>query len=206
MCCLIPALSFAQEWEYHSTEDGVKVYTLDQSHTTLKRIKVEATIDGSLGQVGAAIRDVENMPLWYDMVSGVEVVDSISATELRLQLVIDMPWPIRDRYSGLYAYGSYDAEERSLDVATKYDETIVIDLPSTGVLVTEMGSRWSLREVSAAQVLAIHEVYIDPEGLLPDWLVNYAATDGPVRTMLGLRKMIASYPTDLDIEHELGLR
>ena len=50
--------------------------------------------------------------------------------------------------------------------------------------------RWILTPVSASQTNIQMEVLIDPEGWLPDWLVNMVQRTYPVGLLVGLRDYI----------------
>lgn len=188
---------WSQGWELDSSADGIQVYARQQDDQRIKRIKVAATIDAPFAQVVNAIQDVTNMPAWYDKVADVDLVSMHGPQQLDLSLVIDLPWPLRDRITYLAARGDYNGDTQTLYVTTKYEPTIAKDAPDGQVLVTEMGSSWTIVDSDQKSTYAEHEVYIDPAGILPAWLVNMTATEGPRRTMEELRRVIQQYPEEL---------
>lgn len=188
-----------QEWKYHDTTDGIVVYTRDQNHTAVKKIRAECYLDASISQVAQALRDVERMPEWYDHVANVSIKAVTDPTHLDMAILIDLPWPLKDRYTGLSAQGSYSESDTSMLITTVYDGSIPTG-DYTGVLITDMGSSWQVRTVRSNKVYVVHEVYLDPAGLVPAWLVNAASTDGPVSTIQGLRRIMHDYPAEVDIQ------
>lgn len=191
----------AQEWELHSDHDGIQVYTLDQVDTKVKRLRATVTIDATLEQAINAQLDVENMPTWYDRIAAVNLIRTKSAVDLDISVLIDLPWPLKDRYTTLSATGHMDGDNNTLHISTRYLGNEA-NTPEDVVVVTEIGSSWTIRSVGANTLYIDHEVYLDPGGVLPAWLINLSSTEGPRKTLEGFRKVVPTYSSILSPELE----
>ena len=193
----------AQDWELHSDKDGIQVYTLEQPDSKIKRLRATVTIDATIEQAVNAQLDVENMPIWYDRIANVELLQRVSPVNLDIGVLIDLPWPLKDRYTTLAATGSIDQQQDVLTITTAYvEKPINTNMLDDVVLVTEIGSSWIIKSVGTNQIYIDHEVYLDPGGVLPAWLINLTSTEGPRKTLEGFRKIVQSYPDKLPNELE----
>jgi hypothetical protein len=191
----------AQDWELHSDHEGIQVYTLEQADTKIQRLRATVTIEATLEQAINAQLDVEQMPSWYDRIAEVRLKHTRSPVDLDISVLISLPWPLKDRFTTLAATGYMDPENKSLHISTKYLPSRQ-GIPEDVVLVTEIGSSWTIKQVDDSQIFVDHEVYLDPGGVLPAWLINLTSTEGPRKTLEGFRKIVPTYSSHLSPELE----
>ncbi|MGL6315704.1 hypothetical protein [Vibrio sp. WXL103] len=57
------------------------------------------------------------------------------------------------------------------------------------VRIEQINSTWTFTPVSKSQTDVTYQVFTEPGGRLPAWLVNTVAVSQPYKTFLGLREM-----------------
>lgn len=183
----IPLLA-QSEWTLKRDTEGIKVYTKDRSNSSFKTFKATATVNAPVEEIVQLFKAVEDMPKWYDKVSEANLLEAISKDEGIYTIVMDMPWPVRDRISIIKATMTYDATKNQYKVITRHEPSYTFD--SRGmVVVTDIGSSWIIKASGNGTEL-IHEGYMDPAGIVPSWLAEDTVEKGPILTIQNLRKMV----------------
>ena len=176
------------DWTLKKDIDGIKVYTKDRPSSSFKTFKATAKVDAPVEEVVRLFKAVEDMPKWYDKVSEANLLQTISKDEGIYSIVMDMPWPVRDRISVIKATMTYDASKYQYKVITRHEPSYTLD--SRGmVVVTDIGSSWIIKASDNGTEL-IHEGYMDPAGIVPAWLAEDTVEKGPILTIQNLRKMV----------------
>ena len=100
----------------------------------------------------------------------------------------DMPWPITDRDFVMNQTAKYNSETKEFTLQFKSVEAE--DMPVQKCCVRAMAYRtfWYLKNNSDGTTKVIVEVYADPKGSLPPWLINMIQKDWPYNTITGLLK------------------
>lgn len=190
---LCPAFLFAQmNWELQKEKSDIKVWTKDYPDSKFKRFKAQTTIEANIEAVVAVFLDIENMNLWYDRIENVQLVKKYSKTEGTYRIDFDLPWPVKDRISGVRATLKHDANTNIVKVHTEYEEGIAEETDNA-LLVTKMYSDWTLTPLAGGLVSVYHEGYMDPVGSIPAWIANTGVIDGPIKTLNALINIIPNY-------------
>ncbi len=192
---LISSTTLAQEyeWEFKKETHGIKVYTRDIADSNLKALKIIMEVDISVNAIMGLLMDTKSYPEWVYKCSkaGPVAVNSVLNTVDYYQ--IDFPWPFSDR-------DLYTNTITSID-----SETGVITSTSTGIAdygperpgfvrVPTHFNQWIITPVSPEKTHLKYFLSSTPGGSIPDWLVNLAADQGPIKSMQAFFKLASCSP------------
>lgn len=188
---LITSLSAQENWEKQKDKNGITVWSKDYPNSKFKQFKATTKIKADLENVVAVFLDIENMGAWYDRVKKVTLVEKVSDMEGVYVIDFELPWPVSDRVSAVRSVVSHDPITNVVTVKTKYENGILDD--SERLVVTDIKSEWILTPVAGGFVEIFHKGYMDPAGSLPAWIANSGVQEGPVKTLIALKKILPRY-------------
>ena len=61
------------------------------------------------------------------------------------------------------------------------------------IRVSSYKADWTLTPIAGGKVKLEFVMKVDPGGSIPDWLINLAAAEGPIRTIKNLRSFLPKY-------------
>jgi hypothetical protein len=137
----------------------------------------------------AVVLDSANAIHWLKGASGMLVLHESDGRTQVVQMLTDLPWPIRDRDTIM---------KRSVDVLTPGSEFRVRFLCAPGELAEKAGtirvrrcdSHFSLRAVEPDKTYVDYQVQIDPGGGLPDWSIHWLEKRVTVDTLSRLASQV----------------
>jgi START domain len=171
-------------WVYKGEKDGVKVYL--KIKEGVYDVKLTTSIQTSLSAFCHLMADVESYPKWGYKVAKSALLDQKDDFNLSYHTQMDFPWPLNDRDATL-------VNEMSQDVNGK----ITFQSKSTPGLYPEQKDIIRMDDVQTTWILfppkngwCYLEYYIhsNPEGSLPEWLVNLAIDVGPRETVTAIKR------------------
>lgn len=189
---LFAPLAFAsgeRGWQFAKTYDGITLHTRPHSDG-LVEIRAQMFISTSYSAFLLLLEDSEHVPKWIDNVSHSRVLKQISANENIVYTQFAAPWPAADR--DMVTYSQYQVNEQAFKL-------VIRDAPATfpkqeGYLrITGVSAEWVLEKLDNGTTHIEYTAFANPQGQLPDWLVNKLATDSALATFQGLRREVQQY-------------
>jgi hypothetical protein len=185
----IPLAGMAQaDWELKKDEEGIRVFVKDLEGIEFRAFKGEAELDYSAQEVVMLLQRVDQYPDLFPSTAEARVIKHLNDTSYIHYSYIDSPWPVSDR-DGAYRTtisqkGSY--VEFKLESLPEYVERV-----EDVVRIQETSAYWKIRTLGERKVHLVYEVYSNPGGSLPAWLVNSAAVSQPFETIQNLHALLA---------------
>ncbi|MCC6726175.1 MAG: hypothetical protein IT258_16830 [Saprospiraceae bacterium] len=179
----------AQDWVLKKNKGGVKVYVRDQVDTNIKELKFSTTIEASLSTIAAILTDVKGFDDWSYGAMGSRVVKRMSDTEVYYYTEVDFPWPFDNRDLVLHSQIWQDKKTLALhSKSTSYHsmEKEKDDL----VRIKKCEINWTFTPLENGKVKVDYFLNSDPGGNIPAWMVNLAADQGPLHTMVMFKEML----------------
>jgi hypothetical protein len=175
-------------WEMVSTNRGIQVERKTMPDSPLFAFRGEGVVNVPMGLLVTVLLTDEIALDWVDLITAHTVVRSINATEKIIYESFGLPWPISDRDYVMRQTTGFDPEQRmfTLDFESVNDAA----MPEKEDVVRAMAFRtfWRLKKVDETHTNVEVEVFTDPKGLLPSWLINMIQKDWPWKTIEGLVK------------------
>ena len=91
------AAAAAEGWKLEGEKDGIISYSRVVEDSKYHAFKATTTIDATMAQIGAVLRDVPNYPEWMAKVKTAEVLKRYSPNDMDVYLILNFPWPTSDR-------------------------------------------------------------------------------------------------------------
>lgn len=180
-----------EDWELHEESGGVRVFTRESSIPGLKTVRAEAVIPVDDPYVIVALLDdVEAAVELMDSVSLVEQIASEEPGMKNLHMVLDLPWPLKDRDVVAVLTPLHDVEGQRL-ILTLTGKAELIPVDRRYVRVPNFDSSYTLRYGREGGVHVTLESTIDPGGSIPAWMTNYGITDMSLRTLTNMRHLVS---------------
>lgn len=171
---------------------NIRTYARREDGKRYRSMKVEATLDASLGAVARVLYDMENYPRWFWKTRVSRMVRKDSPTDFVVYMVHEAPVGLPDRDTVLKV--NVEPQTRSRPSIVMRVSAVTGILPEKPPLVRMRAEEITLRLTprSATQVDLQVEGYFDPGGAVPAWAANFVQRNAPYSVLLGLQRMASN--------------
>src|SRR4030095_2264754 len=180
------------DWVLQKNENGIAVYTRYAEGSHIKEVKVVNEVTSSLSALVALLLDVKNYPNWIYACSEASVLKEINNHEQYQYQVTDVPWPVSDRDMASHFKIHQDSITKIVTVTNK-GEPDYIPPKEDRVRVPHFQSNYKFTPLTNGKVKVEFELYVDPGGTVPDWLINANIVTAPYKTTQALIKQLPNY-------------
>ncbi len=188
---LVLAMNFTssqEAWTLKKDMDGIRIYTRSVAGEDIKEYKAVTWVDAPME---AVIQELLTAPDYLNspLPDVSYLVSENSNSEYVFYLKKELPWPIRDRdVVTSLKIAHRDQQHCKLILKASPDR-----LPeSKGILrVKELMGHWLLETTAEGKTKVVQQLFFDPEGTLPDFLVNSLLVRGPYQTFSDLKRSVS---------------
>ncbi len=177
-------------WKYQKTIDGINVYTKVTEGDPIKEVKMQVHFSKKMSVVVAALQDVSSYPKWVYRASYSEKVKTINAWECIYYNFLDFPWPLTDRDVVVYNKIEQNTTTKMV-VSTSFAKPDGMAAKENLTRISDMRSKWVIKPEKDG-VFAEYYFRSNPGCDFPVWAINAAMDEGPIKTIQGLKKLLAS--------------
>lgn len=184
---LIPLVNFSQnEWKLKKNQNNIKIYTRSVENINFDEYKASITLETSINAVLTELLDAPNYTDNHE--TGISYyVKSISDNQHVFYAHKKLPWPIKDRdVITLLTVEKLSNKKIKLSL-----ESLPEALPEKDktIRVKTLMGHWLLEEKDDKTMIT-QQLYIDPQGSLPAFVVNNLLIKGPFKTFSELKETI----------------
>ena len=178
----------------------VKVEKQDVPDSPLFAFRGEAELKVELGVMAAVLLNDAIGTEWVDLMSVSEEIRRESENVKLVHQGYDLPWPVQDRDYALWEEAHFDHENRVFTLRFKSVEDSAIPVAPGFIRAEAYTTFWRLSAIPNSDLIKVEvEVFTDPKGTLPPWLVNLIQRTWPRNTIVGLYRRsiqgdIAAHP------------
>ncbi|WP_243346830.1 START domain-containing protein [Parabacteroides sp. FAFU027] len=184
---IFPVTLSSQAWKYVKEQDGVKIYSRQESGKNLKSFKGVTEFRESSDKIMAFLVDVNKKDWWDKNLSQIKILYHEKNKRTQYYLVYKLPWPFRNRDLCV---------ESTVVLNPSTGVSIIISVPLTGVVppqknltrIKDYRQQWTIIPSGTNTSQIELEFYVDPAESLPDWLLNMILTDSPIKSIKSLRQ------------------
>ena len=185
---LCPSMAMAS-WEHIYEDDGVNVYRQEVEGTNLLAFRGTGFIDAPVNKVLHVFSDVKHEIDWVDRLEENILISEDRANFERIEFhSYGLPWPVWSRDIVFQIKLSRQADESFLVTMKSVDDAL--GPPTKGVRAELHGSNFVLRETKDGRTWVEVDIFIDPKGTVPAFLVNILQRYWPYNTITGLRSQV----------------
>lgn len=188
-----------RDWELSDETNGIRVYTRDLDHSSIKAFRAEVVLDGSLESVMAIMSEPGSCVEWVHQCAESYGLPDGEFNERYAYSVNDMPWPVNDRD---YVLRIETESEAGGDRIIMNMEAVEDMKPEQNGYI-RINTSYTIYEFERAddgRTRMTWYQHAEPGGSIPNWLVNRLLTDLPVKSLEKLNELLQQ---DSYQDHEL---
>jgi hypothetical protein len=176
----------AQDWKPIYEKDGIAVAKKSLPDSNLMPFRGEGLVDVHIGRLVKVIKTPGLGPEWVDLqVESKELVRDGDESAI-IYNKYDLSWPVSDRDYVMRQNTTYDATTKVVTVTYESIEDERFPADDCCVRAVAVRTFWKFTYVSETQTHIEVEVYTDPKGALPAWLVNMIQRGWPYNSIIGI--------------------
>jgi len=175
-------------WTLKKDRKGIKVYTRKSGISKLHEFKAVTDVKTSMEMAIKTITDGDNLWKWNYKTSESKTIEKISDHEFVIWMENDFNWPIKDRDN--VSRLKVEPIENGGYRINITPETSNIPVPvKNNIRITKFEGYWQLIP-KGVHIEITQQLYGDPEGMLPHWLVNNVLTSAPYHSFSKLKELL----------------
>jgi hypothetical protein len=187
-CLVLISLSiFAQEdWKLKKDTDSIKIFTRSLPNASLDEFKAETTINASIDDI---LFQLLTAPEYYESCEPdiSYYVKMQSKNQHIFYAYKSLPWPIKDRdLITLLTVKKISDTQIKLVLESLPD---VLPEKKKTIRIKELMGHWVLEE-KHGKTKVTQQLFVNPEGSLPSFVINLLLIKGPLKTFSELRNSI----------------
>ncbi len=176
-------------WKLKSQKGNIKVYTRTTTKSDIKEVRITTQIEGDLDDLLTLLDDVASFKKWLYRCTKSELLKTVTKGEYYYYNLTDFPFPFSDRdmviHSKTWKVPGSSVVKTYSKAYTKGD---LYKEQSGIVRINILEYTWTFTPLNNGLIDIDYEIFSDPGGALPAWVVNMAVSKGPMETMLRLKK------------------
>ncbi|XLS29074.1 START domain-containing protein [Flavobacteriaceae bacterium M23B6Z8] len=177
----------AQNWELKKNKNGIQVYTRSLDSTRINEYKAVVLSNTTVEKALKVILDGDNLWKWNHKTSESKTVSQISNSEFIFWMKNDLPWPVKNRDNVSYVKVREITDGYWIDILPG-PSNLVAEQEGT-IRMTNFKGHWSIIKKDKS-VQITQQLYGDPEGSLPSWLLNSILTTAPFHSFCDLKELL----------------
>ena len=191
-CCTVALLATAQAKSIDNAKlsinkQNIKVWTYQNNANPVVLYKAETHFDVPIEKATALILDVEQAPKWVPYMGSVKVLSrDDSKGEFLLYMVLDFPFPLKDR--DLVVKGKMSKDAQGMIHIQNKAVNQGYPLNPDYVRLTRYEGDWTFQKLSKQKVKVSTYGYADPEGSIPLSAVNLFVEQQPYQMLLKMKQ------------------
>ena len=178
------------DWQLKKYENGISVYTRNNENSAFKELKAVAYLNATLSSAVALLYDWDSYPKWVYKCGKSSTLKLINEKELIHYQTVLAPWPAENRD---FAVNIKIEQDKTTKVVTirSYAVGQYIPVIPDHVRITKFNASWVLTPQKNGTIEIVYQLFVDPGGYVPAWLVNMAVIDGPFETLNNMKSWVA---------------
>ena len=163
-------------------KNNIKVWTIQDSQNPIMMYKAETTLNVPIEQAVALILDVDHAMEWVPFLSQMKVLSRDEKKgEFQLYMVLDFPFPLKDRDLVVQGKMSKDAQG-IISIQNKAIKKGYM-LNKNYVRLNQYEGDWSFQKLGPQKVKVSTYGYANPEGSIPLSVVNMFVQQQPYQML-----------------------
>ena len=194
---------WAEEWKQIKNKDDILVYQKTNPDSSLLAFKGEGDVNAPIERVAAVIFDTTRAPEWIVDLEESKIVKWISKNEyIEYDHVKTPPVIMKDR--DFVSLVKMNVDPKTGEMTFQYKSVVDPLVPETRhVRGNLMNTTFVLKPIAGnTKTHVMGEIYCDPKGAVPKWLVNWFQQDWPLDTFKNLRAQVTK--TDIRVDAKIS--
>lgn len=178
-------------WEWVRGDNGVAVHRRTVSGSPLHEFRGVGTIYAPIAAVLGVMNDTEHRLEWMKEAAAQVLVEQPNSSTNVFYNRTKAPWPVSDRDAVLRAITTFDTQKNVVRIELEAIEHPAWP-PQKGVVrMPKLRGHWYFwPEKGGEHTRAEYQVFANPGGSLPDWIINMVSKSIPHSTIVHLREQV----------------
>lgn len=189
---LILLTSIAQQntgnWIFLKEANQISVYYRNNEKTTAKELRLTTRINASVRTVESIITNVDILKTWGYACIESKLLKRNGTGELFYYYAVDVPWPITDRDVVINMKIQHDSISGITHINSKNYRGLVPERMDR-IRVQYVKAHWQLTPITENSMQLDFSIATELGSSFPDWLVNYAMSYSPIKSITALKIM-----------------
>jgi len=177
------------DWKFMTNKNDIKAYTRKVEHSKYLEYKIEAYMSSTVHEAIELLSDITYYKKIFPYISKAELVHDNYPNSYDVLVIIDAPFPARDRI-GVYTNQLSIVEEDRAEILISHSNKLIPD--SKYVPVEKCYGSWNLKKINEEKIFVSHTFFADPGGSIPAWIINAFALKQPIKTFSIIRNTLES--------------
>lgn len=174
-------------WKKAAQTNGhqaILVETAEVDGFVLKAIRATSTYRATIQQLRACIMDMDNFPKWVKSAVKAEVVERYEPAMQACYCEYHTPWPLKNR-DGVVVQKAERINENKIIISLNARRNLVPKKKNL-IRVEYLQGAWVLETLDEGVSKLTYHVHSDPNGGIPDWVINSKIAETPIGTLTNL--------------------
>jgi hypothetical protein len=180
-------------WQLAKEQEGIKIFLKNAEGSGIKMMRVECELPARHEAVLALLLDIPASEKWIPQTKTWRYLRRPSLSECYYYSELRMPWPVsnRDYVVHLKAW-----QQPASKVVTVDADVVGGEVPEKEGIVRVLTStvKWVLHPTQNGHTKLVYQLFTDPGGLLPSWVVNYFAKQAVIDSVKKMRELVQQPP------------
>ena len=176
-------------WELKKSKNGIKVYVREVPSSKIHEFKAVTLLNADFDEVVDLIKDGDNLKNWNYKTSDSKTIKVISPSERIIWMKNDLPWPVRNRDHVTHMKIERISEDE-VKIWLMPDSSGTVPEKEGLVRIVDFNGYWLVKKV-LGQVEVTHQLFGDPNGKLPTWLLNTLLTKAPYTSFSNMKAQLS---------------
>ncbi|WP_083257206.1 START domain-containing protein [Arcticibacter eurypsychrophilus] len=185
---LLPiADAFAQSpWKLNTEKDGIRVFSRTVPDSKVKALKIECVLKTTLSQLVTLLLDVNETDQWVYHTKTCVLVRKVSPSDIYYYAEVSLPWPMenRDFVVHIRVFQNPQTKIVTIDAPSVSD---IVPVKKGIVRISHSKGFWKIIPLDQNLVKVEYSLQVDPGGIIPAWMVNTFAAQGPLQSFRNMK-------------------
>jgi len=177
-----------KEWKKEVDKKGIVVYLRSVPNSEIKEFKAEMKVKAPIKKIMSVLVDFRSYPKWIYANEGTYLIQNKENKDYIYYTAIKCPEPVKDRDLVIQMIIEEWTDSKCL-IKTEVLPKFIGEKPNK-IRVKQFHGMWELTKISETETLVVNQCFTDPEGKVPEWLVNMMISNGPFETLDNLRDIL----------------
>ncbi|WP_417362402.1 START domain-containing protein [Galbibacter sp.] len=180
---------YSQQWELKKDDGDIQVYTRKLDSTRINEYKAVLIAETTVDEAISVLTNGDSLNNWTYKTPESKQLEKISDNEFIVWMRNDFPWPLNDR-DNVSRIKLKKLSNKSYQIDISVEDSLVHKVEKNVIRMDLFKGYWRVQELDEDSVLIIQQMYGDPNGVLPAWIVNSILVTFPYHSFENLKEIL----------------
>lgn len=187
VCCCFSG--FSQDWKLKKDKNGIKVFVRELDSSSIYEYKAVLVANSTPEKAIKIITDGNNLWKWNHQTSESKTIKEYSDREFVFWMKNDFSWPVKSR-DNVVKVNVHFREGDTIKIDLLPEQSNLVPVNENCIRMTDFKGHWLIISKTENKIEVTQQLYGDPEGNLPTWVLNMLLTNTPYNTFLNLKELL----------------